>query len=190
MKKVLVIFIITLFCGYNGYAATCSTKSCTGGSSTTYKLPGCSNTVKVCYEDRDSGGAIQAYTCRACSDGYQSTTLTQDIFGTCTYTLTRCQEICNGCTSCVSDSAWTALGAGYESRVVRTCDCNTCKASTTYRCAKNYYGKTVNGRTGCTLCPQSGQSVAGTNDTISQCFVTSGENEKGVFDYTRACYYQ
>ncbi|HIS71043.1 MAG TPA: hypothetical protein IAD02_03600 [Candidatus Enterousia intestinigallinarum] len=91
-----------------------------------------------------------------------------------------------------SPSAWTAYATGYERRTYRYCSTSTkCTSSIQYRCAAGYYGRTINGSSGCTCCPNSGSSVAGST-VITSCYLpsgTTGTDTSGTYTYTADCYY-
>ncbi len=94
---------------------------------------------------------------------------------------------CNA-TNCTS-GAWTAHGTGYETRNYRHCsDSSTCSSSTQYQCAAGYWGSSVNGTSGCSKCAVPGTSPAGTT-TQTGCYVTSGSDTSGQYNYTDKCYY-
>ena len=97
---------------------------------------------------------------------------------------------CPDCTNC-SSTSWSALRTGYESRIRATCNCGICDKTTQYRCAAGYYGITTNGSSGCTRCPNSGSSVAGST-VITSCYLpsgTTGSDSSGTYTYTADCYY-
>ncbi len=102
---------------------------------------------------------------------------------------------CTGCTNCTSDVNWAAGNTGYQFKVSRSCDCNTCIESTAYRCASGYYGTSTNGTSGCSQCPSSGgingMSDAGSTE-ITSCYLpsgTTGSDSTGSWTYTDNCYY-
>ncbi len=118
--------------------------------------------------------------------------------GACLYNInqTECTENC-----CQSTAAtYTSLGNG----VIRvetpeqlvTCgftkaDSNfvLCSTSTTYICDVGYYGTPTERKQTCTQCPDNG-STAGTGATsVTECYVTSGTDSTGTFEYTQPCYY-
>lgn len=128
-------------------------------------------------------------TCNTCDSGYDRRAATIMIPG-CSNSVEyyTCVEQCNGCSNCTSDAAWSAHTAGYEKKVIRTCNCNTCQAATTYRCAAGYYGTSSNGTSGCTRCPDNGNSGAGTT-SVTGCCISGGADTSGNFSFTPNCCY-
>ncbi|MDR2413100.1 MAG: hypothetical protein LBD50_02720 [Rickettsiales bacterium] len=94
---------------------------------------------------------------------------------------------CGLCLNCYSGD-WTAHSTGYESKIVKTCNCGTCESSTSYRCAAGYYGFSITGSGGCQQCPDGGMSAAGTT-FIGDCYATSGNDGTGSWTSTENCYY-
>lgn len=90
-------------------------------------------------------------------------------------------------------NVWTATGTGYEQQIETTTENETCTSSNiTYRCAAGYYGTTTNGTSGCTKCPTPGTSTAGTNTSMTQCYIPAGtemSDSSGTYIYTKNCYY-
>lgn len=100
---------------------------------------------------------------------------------------------CSTCSNCDTID-WGAYSTGYEKRTVATCNTSTCVCTKTdlYRCAAGYYGTSTNGTSGCTQCPESGQSVAGSTD-ITSCYLPAGttfSDSTGSGTYTADCYYK
>lgn len=137
-------------------------------------------------------------SCTTCKTGYTKTEQTVGVPG-CTNKITyyNCKLPCTGCTNCTSDTAWSATDSfGYEKKVTRTCDCNTCNESTKYRCAAGYYGSSLNGTSGCSQCPlhartMFGHSAAGST-TIKSCYIpaeASVSDSVGTYTFTSNCYY-
>lgn len=133
----------------------------------------------VCVGQDGCGG----HYCSECDAGYKLTSSGL------------CSENCTGCTNCKSDANWSASGTGYQKKITRTCECNTCKATTIYRCAAGYYGSSSNGTSGCARCPSSG-GVSGTSavgsTTITLCYIpsgTTGSDSSGSYTYAGNCYY-
>ena len=60
--------------------------------------------------------------------------------------------------------------------------------SCAWSCKAGYYGSSLNGTTGCTRCPENGNSNAGTT-SVTGCYVTSGSDATGSCIYTQNCYY-
>lgn len=99
------------------------------------------------------------------------------------------------CNACV-DTNWTDIGNGHQSRLFGgTCSGNTCTShgtcsnqQTQYRCSDGFYGTSVNGSSGCLLCPRAtdkytdpecrtpapGTSVAGSNSVKTDCYLPDG----------------
>ncbi|MDE5615737.1 MAG: hypothetical protein K2I81_02810 [Alphaproteobacteria bacterium] len=126
-------------------------------------------------------------TCLDCTDSR----------GNCTSYAASCCAPCGsgsggGCTDCNS-TAWASTGtAGHESRTEAFCVLGNCSKAKTYRCAAEYYGKTLNGTSGCTKCPSPGTSTAGENEDITSCYIPSGNkfsDSTGSGTYTGNCYY-
>ena len=91
------------------------------------------------------------------------------------------------CYSCVcapmtcGTGSWVHHATGYQRQDNTTFNSTECRCdpvSTAYRCAANYYGSSTNGSTGCTPCPFSGTSPAGTT-TVGGCTCTAGNNCTG-----------
>lgn len=95
---------------------------------------------------------------------------------------------CNGSFGCI-ETPWEATGnPGYNKRTI--CDLLG-NAVVRYGCAPGYYGVTSNGTTGCTRCPQSGQSAVN-SAAITSCYLPSGgsfSDSNGSGTYTGNCYY-
>ena len=106
---------------------------------------------------------------------------------------------CNYAT-CVCSKTFQYIRIAYQRKVTATCNYATCVCSKTfqYRCNDGYYGRSINGLTGCSRCPINssngvriwGNSVAGKNYSISGCFVASGGDESGDYMYSQDCYYK
>lgn len=131
-------------------------------------------------------------TCNQCKSGYtrKEQRVYHPSYG-CDYSYYSCEKECTGCPDCVSDLDWSAYGVGYQSKTTRSCNCNTCNAQTSYRCAPGYYGTCTNGTSGCTQCPDSGTSDAGSG-AITLCYLprdTGGTDNSGDFIYTDNCFY-
>ncbi|MDR2412611.1 MAG: hypothetical protein LBD50_00165 [Rickettsiales bacterium] len=130
-------------------------------------------------------------SCATCNSGYTRTNGGTQSAGTCDYDYYYCQSNCTGCANCTSDADWSAYGTGYQKKTTKSCSCNTCNSSTTYRCAAGYYGTSTNGTSGCTICPIGGTSVAGDNTTISKCYASppNGSDYSGNWQFMQTCYY-
>lgn len=142
-------------------------------------------------------------SCTTCKTGYTRTENTTKVVG-CTNTITfyTCELPCTGCTNCTSDTTWsTADNIGYEKKVTRTCDCNTCNESTEYRCAAGYYGSSLNGTSGCTKCPTEGNLAYGTmalgnsaagSTAKTSCYIQANTpiaDSVGTYTFTSNCFY-
>ncbi len=100
-------------------------------------------------------------------------------------------KACKSCTNC-NTTSWTAGNTGYQRRVYKTCNCDgVCNQTNEYRCAAGYYGSSTNGTSGCSRCPSSGSSSAGST-VITACYLPSGwtgTDSTGSYTYTANCYY-
>ena len=133
-------------------------------------------------------GGIES--CEICESGYARTERSLQLATACTATYYTCEEICNGCTNCVSDTSYSTVATGYESMVKRQCYCNTCSETYLFRCAAGYWGKSTNGTSGCKKCPTPGVSPAGAT-SATQCYVAAGvkmNDTTGVYVFTSAFY--
>lgn len=186
--------------------AMCATVHCTGAyalsgfcnasacADTYYDLnPQAENNCK--YASRTCYCENAVVSCMTCDSGYTRTQSTITIPNAGTGKYYWCEEDCVGCTNCTSDSDWSAHSTGYQKKTTRSCSCNTCNATTAYRCAPGYYGTSTNGTSGCTRCPSSGgvygTSAAGST-VITACYLpsgTTGSDSTGAFTYTTNCYY-
>ncbi len=218
MKKYFLhgVCVSVILCANNAYAAInavcqqmANTSYCSGSLPTqmtgvwvdidgTVSMPGCISMLSQCWETT-SGIYSSWYTCNTCASGYTRTQTSATMMGCGTSNYYYCKSNCTGCTNCTSDTSWSSVGTGYEKKVTRTCDCNTCNSSTLYRCAAGYYGSSTNGTSGCTRCPSSGgvygTSAAGST-AITSCYLPSGttvsfsdSTGSGTAKYTSDCYY-
>lgn len=169
---------------------------CTGLCSigTTYTTIGGTNCktseTAACY------GTQKLLSCKTCPTNYTLTTkrVLTDSCGTKTYnTCVQDSSPCDGtCTDCISSIKWIQLGDGRETRTTKTCNTSTCEclSNTEFRCIKGYYGTAMAAQlNNCIKCPGSGTSIAGSNDSITNCYATSGEDATGKYDYEQFCYY-
>lgn len=141
-----------------------------------------------------SGKCYVLNGCNRCNTGY---TRVLSGYGECTAAdlgnnYYECQ--CN-CSNCTSDTTWSAAGTGYQKKVTRTCSCSSgspqCTTSTSYRCAAGYYGSSSNGTSGCTKCPDSGNSSEGST-RVTSCCLPSGSafsDTTGTGSFTAQCCY-
>lgn len=98
------------------------------------------------------------------------------------------------CSNC-STSAWQSGNTGYEKRTA--CDFDTCEVKPEYRCAKNWYGSSTNGISGCNRCPLFsggvyGETASAGTSSVSQCYVPANKtytDSTGTFEFTRNCFY-
>ena len=139
-------------------------------------------------------GANKVVECRTCMSGYKHEFVGPISFSDCTNTISyrTCPTKCAGCTNCVSDSNFSSYSAGYQRKATRTCDCETCRTTYSYRCAAGYYGSSSNGTSGCSPCPSGGTSSAGTTSATG-CYIpsgTTGSDATGTYKYTSNCYWK
>ncbi|MBN1325104.1 MAG: hypothetical protein JW974_02710 [Alphaproteobacteria bacterium] len=208
MKSFLVTFILMLFLLINkSYGAACM--SCVpegGGLAYVY---GCLTAIWVC-----DGGGTSYETCNTCQSGFTKTLIS----GLGCSNVYNCIENCTGCTNC-TDIGWTAYNAGYERYTDKTCVCNTCNITYSYRCSAGYYGTSNSiGTSGCIVCPANATCPGGNASTffcisgyykngtvcticpsggsslpgstsITSCNISSGDDESGIFEYDPNCYY-
>ena len=80
-----------------------------------------------------------------------------------------------GSDNCIS-SSWSAHRTGYEVQTYRYCSSSTCVSETRYRCAKNYYGTSTNGTSGCSKCSSSDDNIATKSGSK---WVSTGEKSQG-----------
>lgn len=97
-------------------------------------------------------------------------------------------------TTCTKFPSWANYSTGYQRGTYEELNCRLCYCETkySYRCASGYYGTTSNGTSGCTACPSGGTSVAGSNSSITGCYVpasTELTDSTGTFSHTTSCYY-
>ena len=137
-------------------------------------------------EAKDSGydwAQHAIYSCDQCKSGYTQKQVILPLSASCSTGYYVCEEVkCTGCSNCASDTTWSSAGTGKEKLTTRTCNCNTCNESTSYRCAAGYYG---NGST-CTACPSGGTSSAGAT-TVGGCCATTFSDTKGSGKYNPTC---
>lgn len=204
-KKILMgAFVVLLFIdGGSSYAVQkrCIGVACAMDYDPINSVPSnCASYTDYCYSSGASfsgSGGTRVYDCTRCNTGYKLDGGTILVDG-CSNAIAAngCILDCTGCSNCTSDTTWSATGtAGYEKKVTRTCSCNTCNASTSYRCAAGYYGSSTNGTSGCTRCPSSGgvygTSAAGST-SVTSCYMPSGTNmsdTSGTYQFTSSCYY-
>lgn len=157
------------------------------------------NTLNQGFSETGANRAVyKIYDCQQCNNGYILKNNTLELSPTCTIGYHSCtaDPCAGGCSNCTT-SAWSAAGTGYEKRTVATCNCKTCNKSTEYRCARGYYGSSMNGTTGCSRCPASGGAYGTTasagSTAITACYIPSGtsfSDTTGSGTYTGNCYYK
>ena len=134
------------------------------------------------------------FSCSRCETGYELTQQRATVPNCSNEILFNvCRKPCDGTCSDCTTSAWTAGNTGYQKRTYASCNTATCVCTKTaqYRCAAGYYGTSSNGTSGCTRCPSSGSSAAGTT-AITSCYLpsgTTGSDSTGSYTYTANCYY-
>ncbi len=185
----LVLAGTAAFCLQDAHAATIHTcmqsYTCSSECTVLTRVSNCFSYRTIYYEPY---GGVQ--TCDTCESGYERTEHTLQLATACTATYYTCEEICNGCTNCVSDTSWGAGAAGYEVMAKRQCYCNTCSETYSFRCAAGYWGSSNNGTSGCTKCPAPGTSPAGAT-SATQCYVAAGvktTDTTGNYEFTSPCY--
>ena len=116
---------------------------------------------------------------------------TSPLSSTCTNNTETC-DLCeaksgvyydNSCTTRRVESQWVETcsnGAGTPSMGCKCTDTNI-----VISCSPNCYKSSASG---CSACPDDGKSL-GLNSTITSCYVTSGRDTSGTFEYTEKCYY-
>ena len=204
MKNIFLGFaIMTVLVPRIAYAGciSYSVSSCPGctNAGLTHSTTWCSSVSTKYYgisESSVSGPLYAIQTCDSCKSGGKfSATESVQLSPSCTVQYRTCEENCTGCSNCTSDTSWSAGNTGYEKKVTRTCNCNTCNASTQYRCAAGYYGSSTNGTSGCTRCPSSGGTYGtstASSTSITSCYIPSGvsiSDSLGAFTFTSNCYY-
>ncbi len=150
------------------------------------------------------GDVTHIKSCTACNNGYtlkiKSITdcCNQYNYGAC---IGNCASTCGNNTT-----EWKTTGTtGYETRVYEYCTGGTtCTKKTQYRCAAGYYGRTTNGTSGCTACPNREKGATTTPDsgnnvdkiyisTITNCYFPAYKDIRGIdgtYQYTDTCYYK
>ncbi len=211
----LPLLIIGLPKASSAVTVYCSNYTCASNPSP--KLAGemCATTTKKCYGNSNTA----VVSCATCPDGYMLTSATEELqpvgeTGTCTVRYSSCVKEatitpdpgCDGtCDDCENTDWENYYGSGfpkllgYQRKVMAACNIRTCVCTKTYfyRCADGYYGSTLNGTSGCSQCPGdssassliTGNSIAGSNGVITQCFVEKGDDSTGSYVYTSECYY-
>lgn len=171
--------------GNIGGGASCAATACINytllNSAT---LNGCTTASLTCYTG--SGGTYGFNSCTTCQSGWKKETRNITVPGCGPFPYTECKD-CNKPASCV-DGSWTDVsGATYQSKRIANWNSNLCSCSytTQYRCKNGYYGSGTN----CSPCTSPGTSDAGSNTSISGCYVTSGSDTSGTYTYISKCYW-
>lgn len=163
----------------------------------------CATMKYRCHTD-ENGKQQMVISCDTCKTGYS---LVQKYYtnGSCTsvpywtcveQTASNPESDATTCTtSTCTNSTWTNYAIGYQMQIVRACgNSTTCKdVARIYRCASGYYGISSGGSSsmsGCSPCPDDGASIPGSNDKKTTCFIMSGTDEKGTFNFGGSrCFY-
>lgn len=150
------------------------------------------------------GGDVTAIkSCTACNSGY---TLKTESIGDCCNQYNYGACVGNCASTCGNNTTeWKTTGtSGHETRVYEYCTGGTtCTKKTQYRCAAGYYGRTTNGTSGCTACPNRTKGATTTPDsgnnvgtlylsTITNCYFPAYQDIRGTdgkYQYTEPCYY-
>lgn len=191
IKKIAAIISVLLLFPSNSYAfKICSeTMSCNGDSSMacmTLNAARCKTSMFKYYE-----GTYGVKSCTSCNSGESLQELSISIPG-CSNKVTY-NDCCRGCSSCGSDTNWSAHKEGYEKKITRRCECNRCVETTSYRCAVGYYGIATLSATGCTKCPDGGTTSSAGSLHITDCYKAAGTTSKdtsGTYTFTDKCSYQ
>lgn len=221
IKSILLICGLVYTYNTNGYAVSPIYLSSVDGCYTWHCMEGdewygyqdptslnCANSSVVCVNI--GGSSYSVSSCTSCNSGYEL----EKSYGYITacsedsatdyeapsngrYEYTKCVKNCNS-TTCASTD-WTALRAGYETRIYRWCSTTgtsgTCNSRTEYRCAKNYFGSSTNGTSGCNRCWESAGAVtkAAGSTSPTDCYIpkdTAFSDTTGRGKYTADCYYK
>lgn len=180
-----------------------------------------------CYREKEkpNGISITVYhkvaSCTSCPD-YATTvekvyTECPTMFPALTYTQCGCGDKCDSCNTGTGD--WIGSGtycdilseicpeatpiAGYEGQGIKTCGLQTqctCTRRSNYRCAKGYYGSSVQCNkttsrpycSGCTTCGTNATTAAAGASTIVQCYIPANVNitdDTGTYHFKADCQY-
>lgn len=183
MKKKFLLFVVMMFIPMLLMAQPI----CDGGTCT----------KEVWWDDsvgtfRDCGAA----TCTCINAQTGTTTYTCACYSDaeCGYNQKCINNKCKTCVSCsnCTSTSWGYYSTGYQTRTVKTCSCEgVCSSKKEYRCANNYYGNSSNGSSGCSPCPLSGKSAAGSSN-ITACYLPMGtpmSDNSGNYVCTDNSYY-
>lgn len=190
MKKYLFCVSLVLFIGI--CAGAIGATSCIVCADDSYgSAPSnCSSYVPYCLTD---GTSFAVSSCDSCASGYKKQVASTSCGNITVY---ECVRDCSGCSNCTSDTTWSAGNTGFEKKIIRACNCNTCVASISYRCATGYYGSSTNGTTGCMSCKDEtnnsyATSAAGSTAKTS-CYIPASislSDDMGAYTFTNNCYY-
>ena len=208
MKKILFSFFLVWAClnTHSGFAAEfvrcIGTADCAVGiQCPIINLVGCGSFTTQYYNN------MGVSSCTTCPSGFNRVSKSITVPG-CSNAITYydCEQPCIECPDCESEDWKTyvtpsgVIRIAYQRKVTATCNYATCVCSKKYqyRCNDGYYGRSINGLTGCSRCPANGSnglltwgsSVAGNNLSIAGCFVASGGDESGDYMYSQDCYYK
>ena len=206
MKNVLffsLLFLVLWTCDAFAVLTSCiGTTTCPDQNGCQYlNVVGCATGKDTFY------GSYAVRSCLTCPYDYELVSKSLVVPG-CTRAVfyNDCQATCIECPDCESED-WKmyvtpsgVIRIAYQRKVTAACNYATCVCSKKfqYRCNDGYYGRSINGLTGCYRCPINssngvriwGNSVAGKNYSISGCFVASGGDESGDYMYSQDCYYK
>ena len=179
----------------------CKAPACTEVTVSTYSTPtmtGCKTQYKKSF------GGKQYDTCSECKTGYYLA-----VADAKTISSTQCSNTAQSieCTNkCTGSTAWTCTPEPSKLCVwrIRVAQNGRCQGQNYYTCREGYYGKATGGVSECEKCPEnpggstprvlpsytsspvSMKSYKGNpidNTTIEDCFVTSGKDASGEYEY-------
>lgn len=217
MRFVLVLLVVLVGVMANGVGMAASTVCngfvCPEDNWVAGNMPpsNCTDYTEYCYGP--AGGPYRKiYSCMTCATNYSLKSGTSVGVSGCSpdIPVKVCESNCKGCTNCTSDATWTTVREGYEKRVTRTCDCNTCNETTSYRCAAGWYQSHdrisvstntmgTSKATGCSECPPHNDVTAhseANSKEIAKCYISSTDTWVSTdatgtktSKFTDACYY-
>ena len=88
---------------------------------------------------------------------------------------------------------WRDEGGGYQSKQTYSCDTSAycaCLYTTTYRCAKGYYGTATSKSSGCTPCPGAGTTSGAGKTNKADCYVSADQiltDSIGTYTFGNQC---
>ncbi len=196
MMKIKQIFTFMIIAGMVNVAHAASNcinyalSACNGQESVGSSW-GCAVAVESsCWYDNYGNVGVIVKTCPQCVAGARRVANTVDTSICTELTYYTCTCTTTGTTD------WADSATGYQSRKAHN---SSCEVVDVYRCAAGYYGKSTDGKTGCTRCPTgggatvNGSSSVYNNDSIVDCYLPSGTaftNEIGAGKYGTSCYYK